>query len=222
MKLANKYFETIFDIDCDIINTLVVENQEFFRSCVCGIQKLYEKDESDFIFSDNYEEVILGDKIELLSDYINLDRNDKRLASGLVKFFTRAMAEKSIEFAEYFARGYDLLNSISSELYPNVDFEEDVDYASFVKLFKPIFTFKDKEFLEKLLLYIDALIEFCDIKIIVLINVKSYLNREEFFELFKHTRYMQVPLFCIESHETYKLEEEKITIIDCDLCEIVL
>lgn len=85
-----------------------------------------------------------------------------------------------------------------------------------------MFVYKDKEYLEKLLLYVDALVEFCDIKIIVLINVKSYLNREEFFELFKHARYMQVPLFCIESHETYKLEEEKITIIDCDLCEIVI
>lgn len=222
MRLANKYFETIFDIDCDIINTLVVENQEFFRSCVRGMQNLYDKEESDFIFSNNYEEIVLGEKIELISDYINLDRNDKRLANGLLKFFTRAMADRSIAFAEYFARGYALLNSISDEMYPNVDFEEDVDYASFVKLFKPIFTYKDKDFVEKLLLYIDALIEFCDIKIIVLINVKSYLNREEFFELFKHARYMQVPLFCIESHETYKLEEEKIIIIDCDLCEIVI
>lgn len=222
MRLANKYFETIFDIDCDIINTLVVENQEFFRSCVRGMQNLYDKEESDFIFSDNYEEIVMGEKIELISDYINLDRNDKKLANGLVKFFTRAMADRSIEFAEYFARGYVLLNSISDEMYPNVDFEEDVDYASFVKLFKPIFTYKDKDFVEKLLLYIDALIEFCDIKIIVLMNVKSYLNREEFFELFKHARYMQVPLFCIESHETYKLEEEKIIIIDCDLCEIVI
>lgn len=222
MRLANKYFETIFDINCDIINTLVVENQEFFRSCVHGMQNLYDKEESDFIFSDNYEEIVLGEKIELISDYINLDRNDKRLANGLVKFFTRAMAERSIEFAEYFAQGYALLNSISDEMYPNVDFEEEVDYASFVKLFKPMFVYKVKEFLEKLLLYVDALVEFCDIKIIVLINVKSYLNREEFFELFKHARYMQVPLFCIESHETYKLEDEKITIIDCDLCEIVI
>lgn len=222
MRLANKYFETIFDIDCDIINTLVVENQEFFRSCVRGMQNLYDKEESDFIFSNNYEEIVLGDKIELLSDYINLDRNDKRLASGLIKFFTRAMADRSNEFAEYFAQGYELLNSVSDEMYPNVDFEDEVDYAGFVKLFKPIFAYKEKEFLEKLLLYIDALIEFCDIKVIVMIGVKSYLNKEEFCELFKHVRYMQVPLFCIESHETYKLEEEKITIIDCDLCEIML
>lgn len=222
MRLANKFFDTIFDIDCDIINTLVVENQVFFRSCVRGMQNLYDKEESDFIFSHNYEEIVLGDKIELLSDYINLDRNDKRLASGLVKFFTRAMADRSNEFAEYFAQGYELLNSVSDEMYPNVDFEEEVDYAGFVKLFKPMFAYKEKEFLEKILLYIDALIEFCDIKVIVMVGVKSYLNKEEFCELFKHARYMQVPLFCIESHETYKLEEEKITIIDCDLCEIML
>lgn len=72
------------------------------------------------------------------------------------------------------------------------------------------------------MLYIDALVEFCDIKIIVMVNVKSYLNKEGFLELFKHARYMQVPIFCIESHETYKIKEEKIDIIDCDLCEIVL
>lgn len=71
------------------------------------------------------------------------------------------------------------------------------------------------------MLYIDALVEFCDTKLIVMVNVKSYLNNDEFLELFKHARYMQVPIFCIESHETYKIEEEKIVIIDSDLCEIV-
>lgn len=221
MRLANKYFDTIFDIDSDRVNTLIVENHEFFRTCVCGMQKLCSKEESDFIFSVDYEEVVLGEKIELICDFINLDRNDKKLANGLVKYFTRAIADMSSEFAEYFARGYSLLNSISGEIYPNVDFDEEIDYAGFVKLFKPTFSYKNKEFLEKLLLYIDALIEFCDIKIIVMVNVKSYINNEEFIELFKHARYMQVPIFCIESHETYKIEEEKIVIIDYDLCELI-
>lgn len=221
MRLANRYFDTIFDIDSDKVNTLIVENHKFFRACVCGMQNLCNKEDADFIFSVDHEEVVLGDKIELICDFINLDRNDKKLANGLVKFFTRAMADKSSEFAEYFARGYSLLNSISGELYPNVDFDEDIDHARFIKLFKPTFSYKDKDFLEKLLLYIDALVEFCDTKLIVMVNVKSYLNNEEFLELFKHARYMQVPIFCIESHETYKIKEEKIVIIDSDLCEIV-
>lgn len=222
MRLANSYFDTIFDIDSDKVNTLIVENHKFFRACVCDMLKLCNKEESDFILSVDCEEVVLGDKIELICDFINLDRNDKKLANGLVKYFTRAMADKSSEFAEYFARGYSLLYSITDELYPNVDFDEDIDYAGFIKLFKPNFSYKDKDFLEKLLLYIDALVEFCDTKLIVTVNVKSYLNNEEFLELFKHARYMQVPIFCIESHETYKIKEEKIIIIDCDLCEIML
>lgn len=147
MILANKYFETVFNIDSDIVNTLIVENQDFFRTCVCGIQKLCNKEESDFIFSVEHEEVVLGDKIELISDYINLDRNDKKLASGLVKYFTRAMADKSSEFAEYFACGYSLLNSISGELYPNVDFEKTLTMLDLSSYLNRIFRIKIKNFL---------------------------------------------------------------------------
>lgn len=222
MKLVNRNIEVEFDLNADFINTLVVENQKFFSSCVKGLNALATKEESDFVISKDLEPIEIGDKIEIICDFSNLDLNNKRIVNGLIKHLTRQISDRNMEFREYFARGYNLLGGLTMDLLPNVEFEDEVDYGAFIKLFKPNFGVEKTQILLNLITYVDALIEFCNIKLLVLINAKSYFSIKEFEDLAKHLQYMQLPLCCIESHVSYRIKNEKLVLIDCDLCEIVL
>lgn len=74
--------------------------------------------------------------------------------------------------------------------------------------------------LERLTNYMRALRQFCAVKVIFAVNLKSYLTREELGELYKYVFYEKINLILLENSAKEKLENESICILDKDMCII--
>ena len=75
--------------------------------------------------------------------------------------------------------------------------------------------------LDGLIEYIKILSQMMFVPILFLVNIKSYLSKEEVLELYKMARYHKVHLVLLESIEREIIDFEQLFIIDKDLCLIV-
>ena len=87
-----------------------------------------------------------------------------------------------------------------------------------------IYNIKIEETQETLLIslieYLKILVNYCGIKIVSFINLKSYLSEEEILELYKYSNYNKIQLLLIESTERTILQNEMVHIVDADKCII--
>lgn len=75
--------------------------------------------------------------------------------------------------------------------------------------------------LEKLIDYICVISEVFGKKVFVLVNIKSYFTKDELKLLYKKMFYEKIYLLLIENHDNNDIiEEERVTIIDKDMCVI--
>ena len=91
-------------------------------------------------------------------------------------------------------------------------------------LFKQLdvkFETNPENLLEKLIDYICVISEVFGKKVFVLVNMKSYFTKDELNMLYKKMFYEKIYLLLIENHDNNDIiEEERVTIIDKDMCVI--
>ena len=79
----------------------------------------------------------------------------------------------------------------------------------------------DQEIYEKLEEYIKILAQIVCPKLVIFLNLKAFLEKEEMENLMKICFYNKVTILLIESEERYSLDNEKMFIIDKDRCLVV-
>ena len=75
--------------------------------------------------------------------------------------------------------------------------------------------------LEKLLSYMKILSGLLEIRILCIVNLKTYLSEEQLKEVYQMAFYCKLQLLLIENREQSNLEGEKTYIIDRDRCLII-
>lgn len=98
-------------------------------------------------------------------------------------------------------------------------FFDDIDFSNLLKSLK--IRVEDNEvFLEKILDLIKIYTLMFGYKLIVFINLKEFVSEEELSEIYKYCNYNKINIMLIENFQKNPLPNEKIIIIDDDLCEI--
>ena len=115
-----------------------------------------------------------------------------------------------------------LLEKINSESRFAIDYDEDTGFSEILKAFNVKFEENTGSFLENLVEYIKILIAFSSVKCLFFVNLKSYLSEEELKMFYKEMQLSDISILLIEDCQREKIEDEKILIIDKDLCEIVV
>lgn len=103
--------------------------------------------------------------------------------------------------------------------YP-LDFDVEENMAGLLKLCHVEIDDQGEILVEKIMSYIKALKQFCNVNIIFFVNLKSYLSQQELEELYKFTFYEKISLILLENSAKEKLENESICVWDRDLCII--
>lgn len=75
-------------------------------------------------------------------------------------------------------------------------------------------------FTEKLVQYMKIMAELMGKKVLVFVNIRSYLENEQIQELIKNAVYNEISLLFIENIQRYFSKTENYYIIDKDGCEI--
>ena len=224
MKMASQELDRAIVFQENQVNELIIENAGLFQRFIRQILQQIEDDSESSIYLTEGEKILSWEKnVEIIINPFCLDINQKKLLNRLYQNMSNIVQEK----------GYYLkLNELSAEiisLLTEIEFDGDIS-LNYAMNIEPVQIFKmmdvkieteGKTLLEKLTEYIKMVSELLQYKLIILVNIKSYLNEEEINSLYQTVHYAKVYLLLIENLERETLLKENRIIIDNDMCEIL-
>lgn len=225
MKLRIDYIDNEINISNGIVTSLEIENKTYFYRVVNDFNSLSlgELNDSIYIYDNNNNEINLCNKINIIVDYFNIDFNSKNIINKLYKSINN---DVNIENRNKLSINYNKIKKIIVNILNECDFKLDLndefDIENLLKLLKISIEKRDNIF-DNLILLIDIERKFHLNELIVLVNLKQYLSKEELNEFFKYSIYNNINILLIDS-QSYgiTLNNEKKIIIDSNLDEFLL
>ncbi|MGD9901058.1 MAG: type II-A CRISPR-associated protein Csn2 [Spirochaetales bacterium] len=225
MKLVNIDFKNQIIFDNDRINVLVIENSGLFYNYLTMLNKQILGENGEFVLSDNFKEIDLKNNAGIVTDYVNLSVNDRRLITKLYNHLSESAKEAKF-FEQYAALNSQMLSFLFDlENEVNINLENNNEFAiiDFLKLYDVKVEDNSQTLLEKLINYINLVFEFNLYKLLIFVNLKNYLSKEDLLKFYKHIIYKEYKVLLLESSQMdCNIEYEKTLIIDKDMCEIVV
>ena len=222
IQLAHVHLETQLTISEDYVQLLIVENPTEFYLMVSDLDGQFDGREGTFVFSMDGQIVPAIKYGAMVSNLFHFDLNDKKLLTLLYKRLESVVfGDKIAFFNDLTAKTVAVLEEFFVSVPFALEYEEPQpsDYlkASGVKFAKVYETLE-----EKLVCYINALIELKQCEFFVFVNLKSVLSDEKLGQIYAHCRAEQVGLLLMEDGKRRQLLPcEKAVIITEDLCEIL-
>lgn len=225
MKLKIDYLDNIIEIKNSIVNAIEIENKKYFYRVINDFNMLINMQQIDNItfLDDDNNEMNMKSKIKLFVDFFNLGFDSKKCINDLSKYINDNIQE---EAKLLLTKQYNKIKTIYKKLLNEIDIslslDEDLNIENLIKILDVKINQKEN-LLDNLFLLIDLEKLFNKENIIIFVNLKQYLSREEIVELYKYSIYNQVQLLLIDS-QAYgvTLENEKKLIVDENLDEFML
>lgn len=221
IRIAHENIDTVFNCSYDKINTLIVENPRFYREIITQFIDSFAGERGKLIFSDGTNEIEVKESIVFCKDFFTFELK-KKINNLLLKQIAGKLSADLYNYNVIYQKGYEMLSESISDFDSEIELNETMDLSLFLKLYNPSLRIESEEGgLDSLIRYINALVEFGDLKLIIFSGIENYFDKEELKNLFKHCRYKEVSVFLLESFRRYKFKNEICVIIDKDLCEIM-
>jgi CRISPR-associated protein Csn2 len=200
---------------------IVIEHRGVFTKVVESlIDQSYGK-EGDFVLSDKNSVLKIDKCSDIIIDYFSLAPNNKRVLGKLYSQL-EVVAEDYIEQkSDINSRIVSLLEDMTTSMgFADINYKLDFKWADIFKIYGVEFSPEVSDIVEKMISYIKIVSMFTDIKLLFLVNVRSYLNEEDLERLYEISDYCKVSLVLIESYENVERGKEIRFIIDKDQCLI--
>lgn len=220
MILAHPQLDTVLDFERAHVDTLVVENPDFYRHLLCDLYAQLQGADGKLILSDNGQTLPIGKWVELVDNCLHFDLNRKSLVSKVC-----AAMERMAVSEPFFLKTSELLCALESyvgELAFELPGDIVCEKCSVSGLLKGIgIRLRDdyEDPLERLLDFMELVREFDRDKVFILVGLRSLFpdNRIELFLKTVLDHGYRVLLLDCTARE--KLSIEKRLTIDNDLCE---
>lgn len=223
MRLVHSLFENHIDFYENQINVLAIENRKFMAELIQEINNQINGISGRFVLSDNERELKLDKSCELIVDYFNIDFNNRKNLTQLYKVMNKIsidedMYDETIEMKSQLLR---FLYDIEDHVEYSISIDEEFDMISVFKAIDIKFDIEELNFVEKLIEYLMLSRNLCGTRVFVLVNLKSFISYDDLRTFYKSIFYCKLNVLLIENADSdNKIECEKVTIIDQDLCEI--
>ena len=222
IQIAHVHLETPLVLSDEFVQLLIIENPSEFYQMVSDLIMQFDGEDGAFVFSRSGQIIDASKNGVFVSSPFHFDLNDKKVLSLLQKRLEElAFGEKLVLFNELSAKTMLFLGELSYCVPFSLDYNEPqpIDYlkGAGIKFEKNYDSLE-----EKVICYINALVELKKCEFFIFVNLKSVLSNEKISQIYNHCRNEQVGLMLIESEKRGKLlPEEKAVIITQDLCEIL-
>lgn len=223
MTLSHVELASPVELSPETINILVVENEDKFFEYCNELVGLTSGGEGRFALFDKSEKLTFSKNVKLISDFFNLNFNDKKGQTFLLnELACLCNGELAVEYAALTEHIYSYLSALQSATAYPVEFDEETGVQQILKAFGIHWRDEYMGLADGLTSLIHFYAEVFRIKCIIFVNLKSFLSEEKILSVYKEAAYAGVSLFLMESALKPKLLNENITLIDKDLCEIVV
>ena len=218
MKLRINGFnnEVLFNEEC--VNILTIKDPKCFSHLIGILNDKINGLESNeiFLLDDKEEELKLEKNAYMILDVFNIDYNSKKILSKIYDIISENIKKNQDYVIENIA--LNLRNYIISEI-NELPFEFTMKSELNIPEILKIYNLKiDGEMyhsiLEKIELLIDLLANLKISNILIIPNLKSFLEDVELVELYKYSLYNNINLLIIERNSYNRLKYESNMIID--------
>lgn len=221
MKLVLPYVNQVFSCDEENVWTVVIENQNCLYKILTDIESQMSGNEGKTILSENEKVVRVDKRMELLTQFIPFDMNQKAILNKIM-----AEMQKNALQDEYYIRANELLANwtafcmdLTRDLPGDIEFKK-INIESLVKA-AGIEIENEYECLgEKLIDYFELVEAYECKKLFVLLNVRSFMIDTEMENFLKEVIARDYQVLLLENKEYPILKGERRYIIDAGLCEI--
>lgn len=221
MKLVNTKYNIAILFEENNTQVLVVENHYALQQMLSELWRQAEGGDGDWILSDGTKEYALSRKAENIFNVFSLEINNRKVIGKLYQEIEHRINETCTEdAAKIDAEVVRLLDRISTDLPYTLSYSLDLDIQGLLKLYNVVLDEYEMDLLEKLCTYIRNLHQLCRTEIFVFLNLKQLISEEQLLELYKFCYYEKVFILDVESSCLPRVETEKYTILDKDLCLI--
>lgn len=220
MKIVFKFINDSIELSSDYISSIVIENQDCFFSAV-----------NDFISQDKSAEtkllidcdvLPLSKKVETIIDFTNISLNNKKIQSRIL-----SSLEEYSKDGENFIRTQEILSQLNkylqelSEILPYGIEAKDLTFASILKSMGIKVVEDESPPIERLLQYMDFIRDLEGEKLFVLINLRSFFSDDVIESFYRMCEMKKFYVLLIESTSRKRLYNEKIHVLDSDMCYFV-
>ncbi|MCM1043367.1 MAG: type II-A CRISPR-associated protein Csn2 [Corallococcus sp.] len=220
MKFINYNLENAIDFEKSAVWSLVCENPRHFAEFTQDFYRQTRGQQGKWKLYDGSRELDVSKNVIYVADYHELAINNKKSAAILqdnVK--TLAFDEKHL------IQTNEILTNIAKyfiNLTQDIDYPitvKDVDVSQLLKSVNIAYLEEYDNLFEKLIDYVTLLSRLTVVKVVIFVNLRSYLMLEDIELLFHHCRTQDICVLCIESCYKQKLAFEALLCFDEDLCE---
>lgn len=225
MNLIYTFLDNKIDLYNDYVNSIEILNNNYFYRLTNLVYKYSNNQETEeFYFTENNEELKLNKKIRIITNYYDFDFNSKKYINELIKNISNNTDDNILlKLNNNYNKLYKVLSSLinSVDLNFKVDINDEFSINEILNNFNLSIPSKDN-LLDNLILLIDIEKQFNINKVLVFINLKDYLSREEIIEFEKYCIYNNVYVILFDNSKYKNNSYEKKFLIDNDLSEVIL
>lgn len=203
------------------ISTIVMETPLVFTQLLQTIIRQIEGEEGDLLLSEGDKIFTFSKNVVLIDNPLMINCNEKRIISKIHKELGNIVNTEMYE-------KYSMLNTeivkfveIAMDTVPyHLEMDYQVDVTELLKTYNVKIATEETDPLEKLIDYLRALHAICNIKIVIVLNLKQFFTEEQVKQVYEFCFYEKIFLINMEGVKTYLTDVEKCVIIDKDLCLI--
>lgn len=225
MNMKVNYIEHQIIFEEEKINVFEIENKKLFYRFINDLYRLKNGElvEEFIAYNEKNEEINISKNIHILINYFNLELDAKKIITDANKIIIEQLDEKDIlDFSKIYKKISNKMNSVINRSEMPLLLDDEFSVEMFFKLIKTTIK-KESELINNLLILIDINKIIRNNQILIFINLKEYLSKQELIELYKYAMYNSVKIILIDS-KAYGicLKYESKIIIDENLNEYML
>ena len=222
MKLVHSELENIIINDKDVYTEWIIESPEIMAMY---IQELYQQcngNEGRFVLSQGDREMELSKKAELIMNPFAVELNGRKVLNKLYAELDK-ISKMETMYMQTLKIAQDIKEYILALEYEadySLDFDEELDVPGLLKMAGVRYEVAEGNFLERVIQYIKIAVTVLQERMIIFINLRSYLSDVQMQEVIQEIQYQEIQAIFIENQERNCLGGGKRYIIDTDRCEI--
>lgn len=222
MKIAHVDLKNTIHIETNQPCEWIIEAPEVFAKYVQELLNQKNGVDGNFTFSDDGKNCDISKKVEVILNPFAVDINEKRIINKLYTQLEEIAYTETfyMQTQEVLQRIYQYVLKLEHESSHILSLDEDIDLNMLFKAAGVKHEVFEGDFFETLCRYIKVVCGVLGIKLIICINLRSYLTDEQMELLIADINYEDFGLLLIENQERSCLQGVNRCIIDNDLCEI--
>jgi len=221
MLFTHPEIEKPIDTEEPSFHTLVIESPSLFRRLLTDVSEQIGGSEGQAVLSVSYKPVEFSKSAEILDGFLPFEINRRPLLTKVC-----AALEKNAVSPEHMPLTLQRLSELESYLMDlSFDFPCDIVFSklnvgALLKAAAPVLRCDSDRLSEQILDYMELVMEFDRQKLFITVNLRSYIEDEEFFRFSETVLSHGYHVLAIENREFPRAAREKRIVIDRDLCEI--